>query len=222
MFVVGGCSGCAVRCVRIAHSQMSYGGVTWEEASQARPESAPRNRRACPGPPAGCGPPLPHRLRVARALARAEALQGELQVIFMLLTDARHLRPTAHVGAMADHAAVLLRQRLAARHARRIGRRRGRRGGHSGQGGDEVREAAQVLVLHGLRDRGHRRVVAPAFAKEKQLRDRIERMLAPRAPAFPPCRCGRSRRGTRRTGPRNAGHSCLARFVGHRRTMPSP
>ena len=53
-------------------------------------------------------------------------------------------------------------------------------GGDAGTGrqrSDEIGEAAQVVVLQRLRNRGHGIVVAPALAKEKELRDCVKGVL---------------------------------------------
>jgi hypothetical protein len=65
-------------------------------------------------------------------------VQRHLQVVFALMCDARHLLSAAQVGAVADHAAMRLRQGLAARHARRIGRCGWWRRGHGRQRGNEL------------------------------------------------------------------------------------
>ena len=118
-----------------------------------------------------------HGLAVARPGAGAKAAQAHLEIVLALAFDAWHLRAAGQVGAVAEHALVLQRQRLAFFHARGIGRccRRWRR--HRRQRADEVGIAAQVVVGQRLRHRGHRSVAAPAFPKQEELGDRIERRL---------------------------------------------
>ena len=119
-----------------------------------------------------------HRLRVAGPLARLEAAQALAQILLALPADARHLLAAAQVVAVAEHALVLARKLARLGHSRGVGRRRGARGRQRRQRVDDRREAAQVVVLHRLRDRRHRLVAAPAFAKQEQLRDGVEAVLA--------------------------------------------
>jgi hypothetical protein len=56
-------------------------------------------------------------------LSGFEALQRLAQVLLALAADAWHLLAAGEIGAVAEHALVLLRQRLALLHPRRVGRR---------------------------------------------------------------------------------------------------
>jgi len=119
-----------------------------------------------------------HRLRVAGPLARLEAAQGLTHVLLTLSADARHLLAAAQVVAVAEHTLVLAREVARLVHPRRIGWCRRRCRGHRGQRVDDRGEAAHVVVLHRLGDRGHRFIAAPPFAEQEELGDRIEAMLA--------------------------------------------
>ncbi|KTT92314.1 hypothetical protein NS44R_14675, partial [Mammaliicoccus sciuri] len=98
------------------------------------------------------------------------------EVVLALIGDPGDVILAGEIGVVAAVAAVLLRQRLAARHPRGVAgvsRRHRLR-----QSGDEIREGAQIVVGHRLRHLVHRVEYPELLAEHEQLDQRIGRLLA--------------------------------------------